>query len=78
MEENWYALEQHAHDRITEARAIARSQALIQEFAPPQRHPYSLRIGFIHRAGGVLARAVAWRIELSRILANLRAATKRC
>ncbi len=34
MEENWYAVEQQIRDRLNEARAAARTRALILRAAP--------------------------------------------
>jgi hypothetical protein len=78
MEENWYAVEQQVRDRLNEARAAARTRALIQKLAPPARRPYSIRLAVIRLAGRVLAQALALPLKLSRALANVRAATKRC
>jgi hypothetical protein len=77
MEENWYAVQQHAHDRITEARAVARAQTLMRELAPPHRGRYAVGMALIRLGSWVLARGVALPIEFSRALATLRAATDR-
>ena len=77
MEENWYAVQQQAHDRITEAHAIARSQALLRELAPPHRGRYAIGVALIRLGGWVLAGGVKLPIELSRALATLRAVTDR-
>jgi len=77
MEENMYALEQQVRDRLTEARTAARTRALVQQLAPTARRPYSVGIAFSDLASRVLARAREWPLELSRALANVRAATKR-
>jgi hypothetical protein len=77
MEENWYAIQQQAHDRITEARAVARAHTLIRELAPPHRGRYAVGIALIRLGGWLLASAAALPIELSRALATLRAGTER-
>jgi len=61
MSDNWHALEQHVRDRIADAQAFVRSQALAGESAARQYHPHS--IGLIHRARSVLAKAIAGVIE---------------
>ncbi len=76
MDDNWYALQQHAHDRLTEARAAARSRTLIQTLAPPHRGWYAFGIGLIRLGSWVLARATEPPPELSRTLATLRATLK--
>lgn len=77
MEENWYAVQQHAHDRITEARAVARAHALMRELAPPHRGRYVVGIALIRLGGWLLASGAALPIELSRALATFRAGTDR-
>lgn len=77
MEENWYAVQQQAHDRLTEARAIVRSQTLMRELAPPHRGRYALGIGLIRLGGWVLASGMRLPTEVARTLAALRAATDR-
>ena len=77
MEENWYAVQQHAHDRITEARAAARVHALMRELAPPHRGRYAVGIALIRLGGWLLASRAALPIELSHALATLRARTER-
>jgi hypothetical protein len=77
MEENWYAVQQHAHDRITEARAIGRAHALMRELAPPRRGRYVVGIALIRLGGWLLASGAALPIELSRALATFRAGTDR-
>ena len=77
MEENWYAVQQQAHDRITEARAIARAQALARDVAPPHRGRFALGIALIRLGGWVLASGVTLPNEFSRALANLRAVSDR-
>lgn len=77
MEENWYALLQHAHDRITEARAVARAHTLWRELAPPRRGRYVVGIALIRLGGWLLASGAALPIELSRALATFRAGTDR-
>jgi len=78
MEENWYAVQQQAHDRITEARAGAHAHALMRELAPPYRGRYAVGIALIRLGGWLLASgAAALPIELSRALAILGAGTDR-
>ena len=77
MEANWYAVQQHAHDRLTEARAFARAHALMRELAPPHRGRYAVGIALIRLGGWLLASAAALPIELSRALAILRAGSER-
>lgn len=77
MEENWYALQQHAHDRIAEARAAARSRALVRELAPPHRGRYAVGLGLIRLGTWILARGMRLPAEVVRALAALRAATDR-
>jgi hypothetical protein len=77
MEENWYALQQQARDRIAEARAAALGQALMRELTPPHRGRYAVGIALIRLGGWLLARRAKSPIELSRALATLRAATDR-
>lgn len=78
MEENWYAVEQQVRDRLNEARAAARTRALIQKCAPTARRPNSVGITIIRLANWILACAGRLPPELSRALASARAATKRC
>jgi hypothetical protein len=77
MDENWYAAEQEIRDRLTEARAAARTRALIQKRAPTARRPTSVGITIIRLANWILACAGRLPLELSRVLASARAATKR-
>ena len=77
MEENWYAVQQQAHDRITEARAIARSQALTRDAAPSHRARFALGMALIRLGGWVLGSGVTLANEFSRALATLRAVTDR-
>jgi hypothetical protein len=77
MEENWYAVQQHAHDRITEARAVARAHTLMRELAPRHRGRYAVGIALIRLGGRLLASGAALPIELSRALATLRVGTER-
>jgi len=77
MEENWYAVQQQAHDRITEARAAARAHSLMRELASPRRGRYAVGIALIRLGGWLLASGAALPIELSRALAILRAGTDR-
>ena len=76
MSDNWHALEQHVRDRIADAQAVARSQALAGKSSDRRRHPHSL--GLIRRASSVLAKAIAGVIERSRTFTNPGTATKRC
>jgi hypothetical protein len=75
MSDNWHALEQHVRDRIADAQAVARSQALAGESSTPHRHSYS--IGLIQRASSVLAKVLAWVMERSHLFTEPPAATKR-
>ena len=75
MEENCYAVLQHAHDRINEARAVARIQSLVREDTPPHRGRYAVGLALIRLGGWLLASGAALPIELSRALATLRAGT---
>jgi len=77
MEENWYAVQQQAHDRITEARAIARSQALVRELARPHRGRYTVGVALIRLGTWILASGMRLPAEVARTLAALRAATDR-
>ncbi len=77
MEENWYAVEQQIRDRLNEARAAARTRALIQKLAPTARRPNSVGITIIRLANWILARAMQLPRELSRALAKMRGATER-
>jgi hypothetical protein len=70
MEENWYAVEQQIRDRVTEARAAARTRTLIHGLAPSARRPYSITIAFFRLASWVLARALGLPLKLSRALAT--------
>ena len=76
MDDNWYALQQQMHDRITEARAAARTQAVLAALAPPHRGWYALGVGLIRLGSWVLARAAEPPQELARSIAVLRAALK--
>lgn len=58
MEENWYAVQQQAHDRITEARSVARGQALLREVAPHHRGRYVIGIALIRLGGWLLTSGV--------------------
>jgi hypothetical protein len=72
MEENWYAVEQQVRDRLNEARAAARTRALIQKRARTARRPNSLGITIIRLENWVLACAMqlakicGWRSESER------------
>lgn len=77
MEENWYAVQQHAHDRITEARAAARSMTLARRLAPPHRARYALGVALIRLGSWVLASGMRVPSEVARTLAALRTATDR-
>ncbi len=77
MEENWYAVQPQAHDRITEARAVARAHALMREVPPPHRGRYAVGIALIRLGGWLLASRAALPIELSRTLATFGAGTHR-
>lgn len=77
MEENWYAVQQHAHDRITEARAVARAHTLMRELAPRHRGRYAVGIALIRLGGWLLASGAALPVEFSHALAHLRAGSDR-
>ncbi len=77
MEENWYALEHHIHDRIAEARETVRSQALMRELAPPSRARYAIGVGLIRLGSWVLASGMRLPTEVARTLTALRTATDR-
>lgn len=77
MEENWYAVQQHAHDRITEAREAARVHALMRALTPSHRARYAVGIALIRLGGWLVANGTALPIELSRAVATLRSATER-
>lgn len=76
MDENWYALQLHVEDRITEARAAARTRSLIAALAQPHRGWYVLGTGLIRLGSWALARATEPPQELVRTLATLRTALK--
>lgn len=76
MDENWYALQVHIQDRITEARAAARTRSLIETLARPHGSWYVVGMGLIQLGSWVLARATEPPQELARTLATLRAAQK--
>ncbi len=76
MEEDWYTVEPHIRDRLTEARAAARIRTLTQELAATARRSNSVGITIIGLANRVLAHAMQLPLELSSALANVRAATK--
>jgi hypothetical protein len=76
MDDNWYALQQQMHDRITEARAAARARSLVAALAPAHRGWYTLGVGLIRLGSWVLTRATEPPQELARPLATLRAALK--
>lgn len=75
MDENWYAAEQEIRDRITEARAAARIQALTRGLHPTARWPHWAVV--IRLAKRVWARAMALAPAHSHGVANVRSATKR-
>jgi hypothetical protein len=77
MEENWYALEQQVRDRLNRARAAARTPALIHGPAPTARRPSAVGITIIRLANWILACAGRLPLELSRMLASARTATRR-
>jgi hypothetical protein len=76
MDENWYALHLHIQDRITEARAAARTRSLIGTVSSSHRGWYVLGVGLIRLGSWVLARATEPRQHVARPLATLRAALK--
>ena len=77
MEENWYAIEQQIRDRLTEARAGARTWTLTGGLVPAARRPHAVGITIIRLGSWVLARAMQLPLELSRALARVRATTER-
>jgi len=77
MEENWYAVQQHAPDRIAEARRVARSQTLRRELTPRHRGRYAAGIALIRLGTWILARGMSLPAEVARTLAALQAATDR-
>lgn len=77
MEENWYAVQQHAHDRLTEARMIARAQVLMRESTPRHRGRHAIGMVLIRLGSWLIASGVQVPIEFSRAIANLRAAAAR-
>lgn len=77
MDENWYALKQRVHDRLTEARAAARSRALIRELAAPHRGRYGVGVGLIRLVSWVSASGLRLPTEVAHTLAALRAAARR-
>jgi hypothetical protein len=70
MEDNWYVVKQHADDRITEARAIARAHTLRREAAPRRRGRHAVGIALIRLGGWLLAGGAHTPIELARALAT--------
>ena len=76
MEENWYAVEQQIRDRLTEARARARTWTMTQGPTPAARRPHAVGITIILLGSWVWARAVQLPLELSRGFASVRAAMK--
>lgn len=77
MEENWYALQQQAHDRIAVARAMARARTLARELAPPHPARYAIGVGLIRLGSWVLASGMRLPAEVVRSLTALRTATDR-
>lgn len=77
MEENWYAVEHEVRDRLTEARAAARSRAQVRELIPPHRGRYAVGIALIRLGSWVLASGMRLPTEVARTVAALRAATDR-
>lgn len=77
MEENWYALQQEVHDRITEARAAARARSLARELAPPHRARYAVGVALIRLGTWVLASGMRLPTEVAHALAAFRTATDR-
>jgi hypothetical protein len=75
MDENWYAVEQEIHDRLTEARAAARIQTLTRGLQPAAPRPYWAAV--IRLARWAWARAMELPPTHSRGVATARAATKR-
>ena len=75
MDENWYAVEQEIHDRLTEARAAARVRTLTRGLQPTAPRPSWAAV--IRHARWVWARAMELPPTHSRGVATTRAATKR-
>ena len=76
MDENWYALQLHIQDRITEARTAARTRSLIGTASSPRRGWYALGVALIRLGSWVLARGTEPPQKVARPLATLRAALK--
>lgn len=75
MDENWYAIEQEIHDRLTEAWTAARIRTLTRGLHPTApRPPWAAVIRLARRAW---ARATELPPAHSRGVASARAATKR-
>ncbi len=75
MSDDWFSLEQQVHDRIAEARAVARAAALAGRSRAHRRHPGLLEA--IRHVSTALAKALARALERSRHLGHPRTAAKR-
>jgi hypothetical protein len=58
MDENWYSAEQEIRDRISQARAAARVQSMLEELATPAPRRESI--------AAALRRWATWIVEASR------------
>jgi hypothetical protein len=61
MEESWYSVQQQVRDRITEARAAARGQALQRETALLHRGRYAVGLALIRLGAWILTGGVGSR-----------------
>jgi hypothetical protein len=59
MDENWYAVEQEIHDRLTEARAAARIRSLTRGRQPAAPRPYCAAVIRLARRVWVRGNGVA-------------------
>lgn len=77
MDESWYIIEQQMRDRLSEARAAARTRSLVRAAAPPHRTRYAVGITLIRLGSWVLTHGIRLPAEVARPLAAFRAATDR-
>jgi hypothetical protein len=77
MEDNWYAIQQQIHDRINEARAIARAEAVKRAVAPSHPGRYAIGMALIRLGGWVLASGAQVPLDFTRALATLRTVAHR-
>lgn len=77
MEDNWYAIQQQIHDRINEARAIARAEAVKRAVAPSHRGRHAIGMALIRLGGWVLASGAQVPLDFARALATLRTVADR-